>query len=413
MPAVVKKLLAVFSLLISLGILAGPAAGFSDLRAEQPRNVLHGGVFRTNLPLLPDGETSLEEAIALVSSRVEKDLAGISFDPAAVEKEITRLADRIRPVLAESSDPRTVIASMNRVLFDEEGFTYDGLAENPDNYLLDRVIARKKGNCLGLTTLYLLLAERLSLPLRGVYVPSHTFVRYEDKGVRINIETGEKGAEWEDDRYARKFRIGREGPYLRSLNKKEMVAVFLASAGATYSRKGRDDEALVLYREASLLYPTLPAVYFNIGVSYHKKGRIDEAIAQYGRALDLDPVLVVARDNLGLALSRNGRFSDALAEARKATSLSPGDPVSRGHLAAALFNLGMVEEGLREYHHVLDIDPDNAKALVELTNAHYARGEFHEAIVYCDRAMERGYRFDPVVLGTLEMYRDPPEDSLP
>src|SRR4030066_132980 len=80
------------------------------------------------------------------------------------------------------------LAALNRVLFVEEGFTYDCVAGNPDNYLLDRVMKNKRGNCLGLTTLYLLLAERLSLPLHGVYVPSHCFVRYEDGGGRINSE---------------------------------------------------------------------------------------------------------------------------------------------------------------------------------------------------------------------------------
>ena len=121
------------------------------------------------------------------------------------------------------------------------------------------MIARRRGNCLGLTSLYLLLAERLSLPLHGVYLPSHCFVRYEDAEVRINIETGEKGAEWEDERYLREFQLTRGLPYMRSLGRKEMIAVYLKSLGAAYSRKGREDHALRLYREAAVFYPGLPA----------------------------------------------------------------------------------------------------------------------------------------------------------
>jgi len=275
------------------------------------------------------------------------------------------------------------------------------------------VIARKRGNCLGLTALYLMLGERLSLPLHGVYVPSHCFVRYEDGGVRFNIEMGKKGAEWEDGRYIREFRLAGERPYLRSLDRKEMVAVYLKSIGATHSRKKRDDEALRLYREAAFLYPGLPDIYFNVGVSYHKRGMLDEAIAQYRRALTLDTGLVVARDNLGVALAKQGRYTEALEEAREAMALSPRDPVTRGNLAAALCALGMLEDGVREYRKVLEIDPDNAMALAGLTNAHYARGEFHQAIVFCDRALERGCRFDPAVLGALEQYRDPSSDARP
>jgi tetratricopeptide (TPR) repeat protein len=363
--------------------------------------------------VLPDEEIPLGKTLVMASSLFGEDLTGVPVDSDAVEKGINRLAEKVRPALRDGSDPRKLISTMNRFLFIEEGFTYDCIAGNPDNYLLDRVIANKRGNCLGLTSLYLILAERLSLPLHGVYVPSHCFVRYEDGGVRINIETGEKGAEWEDDRYMHKFQLARGWPYMRSLGRKEMVAVYLKSLGAAYSRKGREDHALRLYREAADFYPGLPDVYFNAGVSFQKKGMLDEAIAQYRRALHFDPDLAVARDNMGVALAKKGLFPEALAEARKAASLRPRNPVTLANLAATLCANGMVEEGIREYRKVLEIEPDNARALAGLTKAHYARGEFHEAIVACDRAIACGWNPDPAMLGTLEKYRDPRPASLP
>ena len=413
MPGRLKRFLSVFLLVSFLGIPGSPEPAFPDSGTGLLPRVQHGVDLPGELALLPDGEIPLPKTLVRISSREGETLSGMPVDPAAVEKEIDRLAERIRPALQDRSDPRGVISSLNRILFVEEGFTYDYVPENPDNYLLDRVIARKRGNCLGLTALYLMLGERLSLPLRGVYVPSHIFVRYEDGNVRFNIEMGEKGAEWEDGRYLREFRLAGGWPYLRSLGRKEMIAVYLKSIGATYSRKKRDDEALRLYREAALLYPALPDIHFNIGVSYHKRGMIDEAVAQYRKALELDPGLAVARDNLGVALAKQGRFPEALAEAREAMALAPRDPVTRGNLAAALCALGMLDEGVREYRKVLEIDPDNAMALVGLTNAYYARGEFHEAIAYCDRALERGCRFDPAVLGALERYRDTSSDATP
>jgi len=73
----------------------------------------------------------------------------------------------------------------------------------------------------------------------------------------------------------------------------------------------------------------------------------------------------------------------------------------------------MLEDGIREYRKVLEIEPDNARALAGLTNAYYARGEYREAIVHCDKARERGCNFDPVMLGALEKYREPAPASLP
>jgi tetratricopeptide (TPR) repeat protein len=365
------------------------------------------------LALLPDQEIPLGKTLILASSLAAGDLFDEPVDPSIVEEEIDRLAEKVRPALRDRSNPRKVISALNRFLFVEEGFTYDCVAGNPDNYLLDRVMKNKRGNCLGLTALYLLLAERLSLPLHGVYVPSHCFVRYEDAGVRINIETGEKGAAWDEGRYSREFGLTGGRPYLRSLGRKEMIGVYLKSLGAAFSRKGMEDRALRLSREAAVFYPGLPDTYFNAGVSYHKKGSIDEAIAQYRLALDLDPDLAVARDNLGAALAKKGRYREALAEVRKAVALSPRNPVTRANLAASLCASGMVEDGIREYRKVLEIDPDNARALAGLTNAYYARGHFHEAIVHCDRARELGCNFDPAMLGTLEKYRDPSPALLP
>ncbi len=365
------------------------------------------------LARLPEGEFPFGKTLLMVSSSVGGDLTGVPVDPAVVEEQIARLAEKVRPVLRDRSNPREVITALNRFLFVEEGFTYDSAAGNPDNYLLDRVLARRRANCLGLTSLYLLLAERLSIPLRGVYVPSHCFVRYEDAAVRFNIETGEKGAEWKDARYLRDFQIPGAWSYLRSLGGKEMIGVYLKSAGAAFSRKGREDRALRLYREAALFYPELPDVYFNAGVSYQKKGMLDEAIAQYRRALDLDPDLAVARDNIGVALAKQGRLPEALAEARNAAALRPRNPVTLANLAAVLCANGMMEEGIREYRKALEIDPDNAKVLAGLTKAYYARGEFHEAILHCDRAVACGWSPDPALLETLEKHRGPSPDSLP
>jgi tetratricopeptide (TPR) repeat protein len=411
--AISRTFLSLLFLVAIPGIVGHPCAGHAGSGKEPLRHDGRGADALAAIALLPDGEIPLGKTLVMASSLWGEDLTGVAVDPAVVEEEIDRLAERVRPALRDRSDPRKVFSALNRFLFVEEGFTYDCDAGNPENYLLDRVIARKRGNCLGLTALYLLMAERLSLPLRGVYVPSHCFVRYEDAGVRFNIETGEKGAEWEDGRYVRDFRLTENRPYLRSLGRKEMIGVYLKSLGTAYSREGREDHALRLYREAAVFYPALPDAYFNAGVSLHRNGSLDEAIVQYRRALDLDPDLAVARDNIGVALARKGRFAEALVETRKAVALRPRHPSTLANLAATLCANGMVEEGIRVYRTVLEIDPDNTRALAGLTKAYYALGDFHEAIVVCDRAVECGWKPDPAMLGTLEKYRDPSEDSLP
>jgi regulator of sirC expression with transglutaminase-like and TPR domain len=124
------------------------------------------------------------------------DSIGHASEREAAEKELDRLTMRISAFLMGNRDPHRTVSALNRVTFDEEKFAYDTEPGNPENFLLDRVIVRKRGNCLGLTLVYLTLAERLGLPLRAVYVPSHSFVRYEGNGARINIAM-EQGCRFE------------------------------------------------------------------------------------------------------------------------------------------------------------------------------------------------------------------------
>lgn len=325
------------------------------------------------IALLPDREVSLSGSLFLISARASRDLACRDADGRLVERELDRIARRVRALAGGFGDPAGTISALNRVLFDEEGFVYDPATGDPENYLLDRVLARKRGNCLGLTSVYLALAERLEIPLSGVYVPSHCFVRYEGNGARINIETGDKGAERKDAWYAGKYRLKEGSPYLRTLGRREMIGVYLKTLGASYSRKGRDEDALRLYREAALFSPDMPDAYFNAGVSFQKLGRTEDAVEQYRRALTLDP-------NMGPA---------------------------RGNLAAALCDCGRLEDGIREFRKALDADPRNAVARSGLAKAYYARGDYRKAAEHCDHAMELGCRFDSSMLEVLNRYRKP------
>jgi len=296
-----------------------------------------------------------------------------------VKREIQRLADRLRPEVSRAGDEDQIVDAFRRVLLIEEGFVYDKSSSDPGNYLLETVLARKKGNCLGLSMLYLSLADRLGLPFRGVYVPSHCFVRYEGKTIGRNVEFAEGGAPWEDERYRRRFRIPTESPYLHSLTPAEMLGVFLKTLWAGCSRKGREEDALRLYDEAGRLYPGLPDVHYNSGVSLQRLGRHDDAIGMYHRALDLDPEMAAARENLSILLVGKGRYEEAIAEARRAVELEPLNASTRGNLAAAYCGCGRLDEGIREYRAAVEIDPGNRRLRSGLERAYISRGSRPEA----------------------------------
>ena len=121
------------------------------------------------------------------------------------------------------------VGVINEYLFDELGFKSIQQASDPNDLFLHSVLDRKQGYCLSLSILYLSLGERLGLPLYGVVVPSHFFVRYDDGRIRFNIETTGKGGNASDEHYIKKFKVPQgdhDSIYMLNLNKMQTLGCF-------------------------------------------------------------------------------------------------------------------------------------------------------------------------------------------
>jgi tetratricopeptide (TPR) repeat protein len=259
---------------------------------------------------VPVGGISLEESILLLSERGCGDVSGRRFDRCALEEALSRLTGRVESILGERRDPRATLDAIGRVLFEEERYAYDASGTDADLYLLDRVVERKRGNCLGLTLLYALIGGRLGVPVTGSYVPGHIFVRYEGDGVRINRETSMKGRELSDAEYRRRFALEPDRPYLKTLDRGELAGILAKTLGASCACGRKDETAIRYYEEASRLYPDLADIYFNTGISLQRTGKPGEAIRQYERSLSIDPGFSAARGNLGHAERQNAASCD-------------------------------------------------------------------------------------------------------
>lgn len=89
------------------------------------------------------------------------------------------------------------IDAINTFIFHEMQFRFPPHSLYPgriDLYtLLPSVIDGRRGVCLGVSILYLCLAQRLDLPLEIVTPPGHIYLRFHDKDHLINIETTARG----------------------------------------------------------------------------------------------------------------------------------------------------------------------------------------------------------------------------
>jgi regulator of sirC expression with transglutaminase-like and TPR domain len=96
---------------------------------------------------------------------------------AQINDVLDRWAERCADLITEPSSAREKCRIINRVLFHEEQLR--GNQESymdPDNSFLHRVLERRTGIPISLSTLYLLVAQRVGLDLEPVALPGHFVV---------------------------------------------------------------------------------------------------------------------------------------------------------------------------------------------------------------------------------------------
>jgi regulator of sirC expression with transglutaminase-like and TPR domain len=114
----------------------------------------------------------LESGALMISRAVHPEL-----DVVSVCRELDRLAARCRELIVEPCGVREKCRVLNRVLFHENGLSGDTEHyTDPRNSYLDLVLQRKRGIPISLSTIYLLVADRLGLPLEPVGLPGHFLV---------------------------------------------------------------------------------------------------------------------------------------------------------------------------------------------------------------------------------------------
>jgi len=149
---------------------------------------------------------------------------------AEIDRIATRVEGRRRSGGAEARGDE--IAALTAVVFDDLGFVREVDDDDPRFFLLPSVLAARRGSCLGLGAVYLMVAERIGLPLDGVRVPGHFFVRTREASPR-NLELLRRGEVMPDAWYRQKYGPWPEdgGRYFIPLSAAETSAIFWFNAG--------------------------------------------------------------------------------------------------------------------------------------------------------------------------------------
>ena len=110
---------------------------------------------------------------------------------------------------------------------------------------LPSVLDSRRGVCLGVSILYLCIAQRLDLPLEMITPPGHIFVRYCSDQEVINIETTARGIHLDSIEY---LNIN-----VRSLQKRtirEVIGMIHFNQASVYWQNEEYEKALTAYQKA-------------------------------------------------------------------------------------------------------------------------------------------------------------------
>ena len=148
------------------------------------------------------------------------------------------------------------IDAINSFLFFDIGFKFPPhrlYKKNIDTYtFLSSVMDTRKGICLGISVLYLCLAQRIGLPLTIITPPGHIFLRYDEnkKNQFINIETTDRGIDLSNEVY-----LNIETKELQKRNYKETIGLVLINQASMYWSENEYDKAVNLYEKALIYLP--------------------------------------------------------------------------------------------------------------------------------------------------------------
>lgn len=350
--------------------------------------------------------TTENEVLALPSHQIDLArgvlLSQLGDDPSALRKiksyeaVIDLMALQILARINLNDTPQTKIRAINRFVFDEMGFRFpphSTYAKDVDLYtFLPSVLDSRRGVCLGVSILYICLAQRLNLDLEIVTPPGHIYVRWHQGSQQINIETTARGIDLPNDEY-----LGVDTRSLQQRNIKETIGMAHFNQASVFWERQQYDKALSAYLKAKPYLPDDKLVMSFMSFIYLLQDNQEAAKPLLEEVVDYLPDYAVsketiAEDYLNGKVSKEGLQAvfmrvneerDSLIAKRDALlAVLEKYPYFRdGYFSLAgtwlqLHRTGEAMQVLERYH---EIDPTNASVEYYLAELYAERLDYNKA----------------------------------
>lgn len=146
------------------------------------------------------------------------------------------------------------IKILNDILLNKIGFEPNTKNfHSPGNSMINVVLDSKKGNPISLCCVYLLVAEKLNIPLYGVNLPNMFVLLYNHKGVRFYINVFNKGVIFsrsDIDNYLKSLKLPANPIFYEACSTIDIIRRVLRNLMVSFQQLGEKDK---VYEVKSLL----------------------------------------------------------------------------------------------------------------------------------------------------------------
>lgn len=190
--------------------------------------------------------------------------------------KIDIIALQILARLGKEATPEEKIYAINQYIFHEMRFKFppESLYNNSIDFytFLPSVLQSRQGVCLGISTLYLCIAQRLNLNLEVITPPGHIYLRYNNNDNMINIETTARGIHLPTENY-----LGVNTRELQKRNLKEVIGMNFFNQASVFWQKNQYLSAIQSYEKALSYLPNDPLVLEFLSYNYLAVGKEEKA----------------------------------------------------------------------------------------------------------------------------------------
>jgi regulator of sirC expression with transglutaminase-like and TPR domain len=248
--------------LVDIGDRAVPMLREAELEqpamAERIRRVLddiHGQQLESefhSLSSCSDESLDLELGAFLIARFAYPDMEVLRY-----ARILDEMAGEVRERLGRKVSAEETVKTINRYLFIEQGFCGNtSQYYDVDNSYLNKVLERRTGIPISLSAVYLLIGERLNLPVYGVGMPGHFLVKYETGRYRIFVDSFNGGAlltQKDCARFLEQAGYGFDDRYLQQTPARSILIRMLKNLVAIYNKLDETDKSRQLTRFIEIL----------------------------------------------------------------------------------------------------------------------------------------------------------------